>query len=126
WCPTSAGRVDRMNHLAYFVGAERAVFIIETIARAVRRSHIKLHEMDVLAQDVSGRANLKVVDEVIIRDEVRVPVLDDVARVAAEEERLRRATAAAGCVSKCRRHVLPQAQDALLREVPAFLVQDDV
>ena len=45
-----------------------------------------------LAQDVCWRAHLKVVDEVIIRDEVRVPVLDDVARVATEEERLRRTT----------------------------------
>jgi hypothetical protein len=41
-----------------------------------------------LAEDVGRRAHLEVVNEVIIRHEVRVPVLDDVAGVAAEEERL--------------------------------------
>src|SRR6185369_750158 len=80
-----------------------------------------------LAEDVGRRAHLEVVYKVIIRDEVRVPVLDDVARVATEEEWLRRTAAApARRVSHCRRHVLPQRENTLLREVPAFLVQGDV
>ena len=79
-----------------------------------------------LAQDVGRCPHLKVVDEVVVRHEIVMPILDDVARVSEEEQRLGRAAGTAGCVLKCRLHVVPQRQDALLREVPAGLVKSDV
>src|SRR5215208_10113 len=79
-----------------------------------------------LAEDVGRRAHLEVVDEVIVGNQVGVPVLDNVAGVATEEEWLRRAAGAAGRVGECRFDVVPQRQHALLREVPAVLVERDV
>src|SRR5215510_4927355 len=79
-----------------------------------------------LANDVGRRPHLKIVDEVIVRHEVRMPVLDDVAGVSAEEEWLRRASGATGSVLKRRLHVVPQRQHALLWEVPASFVKSDV
>src|SRR6185503_5201540 len=79
-----------------------------------------------LTDDVGRRAHLKIVDEVIIRDEVRMPVLDNVAGISAEEQRLGRAAGTAGSELQRRLHVVPQRQNALLREVPAGLVEPDV
>ena len=120
------GAVERVNDLLHFVGTEGAVFVVEAVTRAVGRGDVKLHEVNVLAEDVGRRAHLEVVDEVIIGHEVRVPVFDDVAGVAAEEERLGRASGTAGRESHGGLHVVPQRQDALLRVVPAELVKPDV
>src|SRR5688572_5084396 len=79
-----------------------------------------------LADDVGWRAHLKIVDEVVIRDEVGVPVLDDVAGISTEEQRFGRAARATGRELQRRLHVVPQRQDALLWEMPAGLVESDV
>ena len=78
-----------MDLVLHVTGAEGSVFVVETIARAVRRSHVKLNEVDVLADDVCWCANLKIIDVVLIRHEIGMPILDDVAGFAAEKERLR-------------------------------------
>src|SRR6185503_16926431 len=91
-----------------------------------------LNEVNVLAQDVGWRAHLEIIDEVIVRHEVRVPILDDVSTVPAEEERFRRTNL------RVRRsivfkfeikrllHILPQTEHALLWVVPLLLVEEDI
>ena len=61
-----------------------------------------------LSEDVGGRAHLVVVNQVIVRHQVRMPVLNHVARVAAEEKRFRLAAArAARCESESRQYIFP-------------------
>ena len=77
--------IDATDNFLNFTRRERAVFVVETVTGAVRRRNVKLYEVNVLAQDVCGRAYLKIVDVVIVGNEVRVPELDDVSRVSTEE-----------------------------------------
>ena len=83
-----------------------------------------------LAEDVSRRAHLEVVDVVVVGNQIRVPVLDNVAGIAAEEQRFgwTSGCAAAGSEFNCWRRVFPQREHALLRIVPAefLLVERDV
>src|SRR6185503_1598690 len=103
-----------MYALEDFARSERAVFVVETVTRAVRRGHVKLHEVDVLTHDVGRRAYLEVVEFVNVRCQVRVLERDAVVRVGTEEQWLGRTRAV-----QCRRNVVPQGQDSRLREVPA-------
>src|SRR6185503_5564615 len=118
-----------MDLVLHVAGAEGSVFVVETIACAVRRSNVKLNEVDVLAENVCWCANLKIVDGVVVRHQVGVPILDDVATITAEEERLRwtrsgrrvyRIEVEGGL------HVFPQREHTLLWEVPALRVECDV
>src|SRR5688572_17294593 len=77
----TASGVDGMNALEDFAGSERAVFIVETVTRAVGRSHVKLHEVDVLAHEVGRRAHLEVVELVDVRCQVCVLERNTVVRV---------------------------------------------
>ena len=81
--------VDRPDRFLHFLRTEGAVFVVETIARAVRRGDVKLHQVNMLAQDVGRCAHLEIVHQVIVWDQIGMPVFDDVARVAAEEQWLR-------------------------------------
>src|ERR1041385_5657818 len=125
----ATGLVNRSDLVLHVLRAKRSIFVVETIACAVRRSHVKLNKVDVLADDVCRRAHLKIVDRVVVRYQIGVPILDDVATVAAEEKRLRW-TRASRCIYrievKCRLHVFPQRKHTLLREVPALRVECDV
>src|SRR5262249_44441494 len=103
----------------------RAVLVVEAIARAIRRSDVELNKVNVLAEDVGRSSHLKIIDKVIVRYQIGVPVLDDVARVAAEEQRFR-LTAASAVERERRRYVVPQRKHALLRVVPSLLVENNV
>ena len=103
------------------VGAVAAVLIVEAVGGAVGRGDVELHQVDMLADDVGRRADLEIVELVIAGQEVGKPVLDDVAAVGAEEQRLGRAPA-----RKHVAHVSPERRDPLLGVVPALLVEDDV
>ena len=86
----TTGLIDRSDLVLHVLGTKGSVFVVETIACAVRRSNVKLNEVDVLADDVCGRAHLKIVDRVVVRHEIGMPILDDVATVTTEEEWFRR------------------------------------
>src|SRR5262245_57244552 len=116
-----AGRIDGIDALNHLVGTERAIFIIPSVACPVRSGDIELDQMDVLAKYVSRSSDLEIVQLVFVGHEVRVVVGDAVVGVGAEEERLWRAGSVKG-----RRDVAPEGEDALLREVPADLIQLDV
>src|SRR5262249_10557715 len=82
---------------------------------------VKLHQVDVLADDVGWRAYLEVVLFVNAGSEVGVIVRDAVVRVRSEEKRFRRF-----CSGLRRSNVGPERQNARLREVPAGFVQLDI
>src|SRR5262245_60526036 len=82
--------VDGPDHLLHFSRGKGAVLVIETITGAVRRGHVKLHQVYMLAENVCRRAHLEVIDQVVVGYQVGMPILDDVSRVATEEKRLRR------------------------------------
>src|SRR5258706_3190542 len=106
--------VDGFDRVLNFLRAKCSVLIVETITRSVRRSDVKLHEVDVLTENVSSFAHLEIINHVIVGHQIRVPVFDDVSRVTAEEEWF-------GLVRAGKRRVgiLPQRQQALLRVMPS-------
>ena len=77
--------VNSSDNFLHLTRRERAIFIVEPVTGSVRRSNVKLHQVYVLAQDVCGRAYLKIVDVVIVGNQVRVPELDNVSGISAEE-----------------------------------------
>src|SRR5689334_2887571 len=50
-----------VNAVHYFIGAQAPILVVIAIGRAVRGKHIELHQMDVLPENVSGRADLEVI-----------------------------------------------------------------
>src|SRR5215204_2931495 len=78
--------IDRPDDFLNFARCERTVFIIETVTSTVGSGNVKLHQVYVLAKDVSGRAYLEVIDIVVVGNKVGVPVLNDVAAVSTEEQ----------------------------------------
>src|SRR5687768_14995461 len=115
---TSILFANSSNAFQYFVGTKASVFVIEAIARTVRRSNVKLHQVNVLADDVGWRADLKIVQLVITGHQIRVIEGDAVVGVSAEEERLRWSGAGPRGV-----YIVPKGANARLREVPSGLIQ---
>ena len=112
---------NRMNARLDRGRAERAVFVVPAVGRAVGGGQVPLRQVDVLADDVGGRAHLVVVDLVVLGHQVAVVVDGAVERVQAHHHRLGRL----GLGDRVA-HVLPQREDALLRVVVADLVEDHV
>ena len=100
--PTIIIAPDRIDAVAHLFRAQRAVFIVPAVRRAIGRSDIELHQMDVLPDDVGRRAHLKVVQLVIAGHQIGVPELDDVVAVGPEEEGFGQARAVQGV-----RHITP-------------------
>src|SRR5262245_32379206 len=94
--------IHRVDPGADGVRTQGAVFIVETVCRSVRRGHIEFHEVNVLSNYVCRRAHLKIVDKIVIRHKVGLPILDYVTGVGPEKERLRRTL-----ILVCRDNVLP-------------------
>jgi hypothetical protein len=115
------GLREGRDALAHFIGGERAILVVPPVARAVRRGHVELHEMDVLPERVGGRIDLEVVEIQGARHEVGGVELDAVTRVGAEEERFGRAAA-----GQRRRDVALEHGDARLRIVPPPFVHRQV
>src|SRR5580692_6519560 len=74
-----------------------------------------------LADDIGGRTDLEIVQLVVTGNQIGMPVFHALTAVGAEEERLGRAIAGQRGL-----HVVPQCEKALLRIVPAVLVEYDV
>ena len=120
----SAGRVEGVDGgdaLAHRVGRQRAVLVVPAVGRAVGGGEVPLGQVDVLADDVGGGADLVVVELVDRRDQVGVLVHDAVEGVHPHHERLGRLLLGDG-----RDRVLPEHADALLRVVEAELVEHGV
>ena len=77
------------NHFLHFFRTESAVLVVEAVARAVGGCHVKLHQMNVLAQNIGGRADLEIVNQIVVGYQIGMPVLDDVSRITTEEKRFR-------------------------------------
>src|SRR5690242_2016797 len=88
--PASPGSIDRLDAFLDFLIAERAFFIVPAIAGAIRRKHVKLHQVNVLADDIGWRAYLEVILLILVRNQVRHLEGDTVARVGANKQGLRR------------------------------------
>src|SRR6185369_1446722 len=104
-----------------FIRTEGPVFVVEAVAGTIGRGHVKLHEVDVLSNDVGRCAYLKIILFVNSGNKISVIVSDAIVGVRAEEEWFRRLGS-----SDCWCHIRPQGKDARLREVPACFVQLDV
>ena len=77
--------------------------------------------MDVLADDVRRRPYLVVIQFIVFGDDIRMHILRAVERVQAQHERLGRTF-----LPDRRHNVLPQRDDALLRELITLLVEHGV
>ena len=79
-------------------------------------------------KDVGRRTHLKIVDEIVVRYQIGVPVLDNVAGIATEEQRFRRTPTCGVDRVEGKRwlHVPPQREDSLLWKVPSSLVECDI
>ncbi len=74
-----------------------------------------------LTDNVRRCAHLEIVELIIVRYKVRMPELDGILGVGAEEKWLRWPLSA-----DCRGDILPQRNHSLLRKMPTLLVQDSV
>ena len=72
--------LPRANPLPHFVRREGSVLIVPAIPRTVGGGHVELHEMDVLADRIGRRGDLKIVARQIARRLVGVTEFDALSR----------------------------------------------
>ena len=114
------GHVVGADALTHLFGREGAVLIIPAIARTIRRCHVELHQVNMLADGVGRCVDLEVVQRQRIRQEIAVLEVDAVARIGAKKQGLGQPVARAGVddvgdvVFKC--------QDARLRIKPSMAI----
>ena len=80
---------DCHDAVAHLFRGQRAVLIVPAVGGAIRRCDVKLHQVDMLPDDVRRRAHLKIIEFVVVWHQVREPKLNHVTAVRSEEERLR-------------------------------------
>src|SRR6266700_6086165 len=83
------GVVDSVDAVTHLIRTERSIFIVEAIGCTIGGKNVKLHQVNVLANDVRGRANLEIIQLVVAGGQIRVPVFNAVTAIGAEKQRLR-------------------------------------